>query len=271
MIWVTTMFLDDWDMLQCQMEALADVEAMVLAVESPWTHRGAPKPLHLQENPRRWAYWKQQHKLVPVTARNLPTGADDHWGREHAQRNAAWHVIASLAADDNPVLICDADEIPSRELLDFLPKWASNPASTALAIPMRTCLFAVDWEVTIPLPPTCVAATVGFLRRHMEAGVTLGQVRDKRESFRRFPGHGGWHLSWIGGPEKQREKLLRTTCHTELLGSPEGDLIASGERWRTSQDGGGLPVTPVDVDETWPAFVYERRCPENWFRPREAA
>ena len=35
--------------------------------------------------------------------------------------------------------------------------------------------------------------------------------------------------------------------------------------------GGGLPVTPVTVDASWPAFIYERRCPESWFRPREDA
>lgn len=271
MIWIATMFLDDWDILQCQMEALTGIEAMVLAVESPWTHRGDPKPLHLQNNPRRWAQWKQEHKLVPVTARDLPMGESDHWGREHAQRNAAWHVLASLAADENPVLICDGDEIPSRELLEFLPSWAAGPGSAALAIPMRTCLFAVDWEVTVPLPPTCVAATMGYLRKRAAAGQYLAQVRDGRESYPRFQGSGGWHLSWLGGPERQREKLLHSTCHVELLDNEEGVLIASGERWRTSQDGGGLPVRPIDVDESWPPFIYERRCPENWFRPREAA
>lgn len=268
MIWVTSMFLDDWDMLQCQMEAFSGFSVLAAVAEAPMTHRGAPKPLHLQENPLRWAKWGQI--LPPVAARDLPAGEADHWGREHAQRNAAWPEIADRNPDDtDPVLICDADEIPSRELLEFLPKWAANPGATALAIPMRTCLFAVDWEVTAPLPPTCVAATVSFLRRHAEAGVGLGQVRDKRESFRRFPGHGGWHLSWMGGPDKQREKLLKTTCHVELLGSAEGDLIASGERFRTAEDGGGLPVVPVDVDESWPAYVHERRCPENWFRPRK--
>jgi hypothetical protein len=31
----------------------------------------------------------------------------------------------------------------------------------------------------------------------------------------------------------------------------------------------GTKMLPVDVDATWPRWVYERRCPANWFRPRE--
>ena len=82
---------------------------------------------------------------------------------------------------------------------------------------------------------------------------------------------GGWHFSWIGGPEAVREKLETATCHTELLGTPEGDLIASGERYRSGgHTAGHLPVVAVDVDESWPAWIADRKCPDEWFRPREA-
>ena len=84
-----------------------------------------------------------------------------------------------------------------------------------------------------------------------------------------FPATGGWHFSWTGqgGPAWQAAKLDEATCHTEILGTAEAGLIRSGARWATAQDGGGLPVRPVTVDETWPAYIYERRCPAAWFRP----
>jgi hypothetical protein len=27
-------------------------------------------------------------------------------------------------------------------------------------------------------------------------------------------------------------------------------------------------MRPVDVDQSWPEYIYKRRCPDNWFRPR---
>jgi hypothetical protein len=27
-------------------------------------------------------------------------------------------------------------------------------------------------------------------------------------------------------------------------------------------------MSPVDVDAEWPRYVFERRCPSEWFRPR---
>ena len=110
--------------------------------------------------------------------------------------------------------------------------------------------------------------TVKYLRKRAACGEYLGEVRDGRDHYPKFSGFGGSHLSWMGGPERQREKLLTATCHVELLGSPEGDLIASGERYRTAENGGGLPVIPVEIDDTWPSYIYERRCPKEWFRPR---
>lgn len=256
-VWLPIMFRDEMDMLRFRLEATQDWDAITVIVESPTTHRGVPKPLWYQENAAQFAPWADRVRHV-VT--DLPDAAP--WGREHAQRDAAWPVIRDGAANGDTVIIGDCDEIPSPALMGWV-----GPGAVVSAR-MRTFLFAVDWEVPAEfLPPTCVAAKAGWLRM---MGAGLAAVRDQRGKWPVLD-DGGWHFSWIGGPERQREKLETSTCHTELLGTVEGDLIASGERWRTSQDGGGLPVVPVDVDETWPAFVRERRCPEAWFRPREAA
>ena len=58
---------------------------------------------------------------------------------------------------------------------------------------------------------------------------------------------------------------------TELLTNGEGPLIADGTRYRSAENGGGLPVVPVDVDGSWPAWIRERKCPPQWFRPRGPA
>jgi Glycosyltransferase family 17 len=253
------MLKDELDVLEFRLNELDGKVDRHIVIESPVTHRGVPKPLHFAEHAARFAPWLDQ---ITYVVGGLPYD-ENPWVREHAQRDAAWQAILSLGAEDaDIVLITDVDEIPS----DAALAW---DGPDVVSLWMRTCLYAVDWEVpaSYPLPPTAVAATVGFLR---EAGGQLGLVRDNRGSFPVIP-DGGWHFSWLGGPERQRAKLESSTCHTELLDHPEAELIRSGARYTQGADGGGIPVVPVDVDETWPAWIRERKCPANWYRPREPA
>jgi hypothetical protein len=257
------MFKDELEMLQCHLEALEGCDATVVLVEAPHTHRAVPKPLVFAENKERFAAYDIRHVVDDWDPdRAAP------WNTEHHQRNAAWKVIDKEADDGDAVIIGDVDEIPSRELLDFLPLWATVAGEWPLSVAMKTYVFACDWQVAVPVPEPCVVATVRYLRKRAACGEYLAEVRDDRSRYPVFRDNGGWHLSWLGGPERQREKLLNATCHVELLDSPEGNLIASGERYRTAQDGGGLAVIGVDVDSSWPPFIYERRCPPSWFRPR---
>ena len=129
-------------------------------------------------------------------------------------------------------------------------------------------MFACDWEVAKPVPPTCVAARVWWLREQAQSGRYLAEVRDDRDLYPLFPGFGGWHFSWCGGPAEQAEKLDTATCHVEILATEEAALIRTGRRWASAENGGGLPVRPVTVDRTWPAYIADRRCPPEWFRPK---
>jgi hypothetical protein len=269
-IWDTFMVRDEWDMLRMRIEQCEQTAEPVthVAVEAPWTHRAVPKPLHLSA----WLDsmpvirdWAAAHNLVVVVDGWDPDPAAP-WVNEHHQRNAAWARIDAHAEDEDWVLIADVDEIPSRGLL-------AVPPGICHAVPMRTFLFAVDWEVAVPVPPACVAAKVWWLRGQARGGAYLAEVRDDRDAYPVLPRPGGWHFSWVGqgGPGWQAEKLRTATCHTEILGTEEADLIRSGARWATDQAGGGLPVRGVDVDRTWPAYIADRprRCPPEWFRPRD--
>ena len=256
------MFKDELDMLEFRLTELEGYDVTHVLVESAQTHRGVAKPLYYAENRNRFVKWNDSILHVVTDLPDAPP-----WTREHIQRNAAWPVIDAAAGAGDTVLITDLDEIPSSSLMD----WRKTTGSryTVISARMRTCLFAVDWLVPDEvLPPTCVAATVSWLRSQAAKGRGLGEVRDHRGDYFELK-DGGWHFSWIGGPEAQREKLLTSTCHTELLGTAEGDLITDGTRYRTGEhEQGHLPVRPVDVDDSWPAAIRERRCPEEWFRPR---
>lgn len=257
-VWCPVMFRGELPMLECRLNELDGFDVQHVVVEAPMTHRGVTKPLVYGLTRSLFRRWSDRFHYV--IDNDLRAGADP-WVNEHHQRNSAWRVIDELGADGDLVIIGDLDELPSAELLAWEGPWIT-------AVRMRTCVFAVDWEVAAPLPPTCVAARLGFLRSRITGATGLAELRDSRGVYPQFA-RGGWHLSWLGGPEAQKQKLDTATCHTELLNSPEGKLIADGTRYRTGENGGGLAVKPVDVDESWPRWVFERRCPATWFRPRE--
>lgn len=266
MIWLPVMFCDELDMLQVRFSevyAWQSFKGFVphvthVVVEAPVTHKGVPKPLHFAEsNMGEWS--TMQHRVEHVIT-SLPD-AEDPWVREHAQRDAAWPVIDSKAADDDWVLIGDLDEIPSYHLLTHL---LEGTLPDPVAIRMRVFIHAVDWEVPQEyLPPQCVAATVGYIRAR---GGSLAAVRDARADYP-APEILGMHFSWIGTREQQVNKLDNKSCHTEILGTRDDLLIRSGEKFRTGKNAHGLPVVPVTVDGNWPAMIRYRMVPAEWFRP----
>lgn len=271
MIWLPAMFCDELDMLDVRLTEVFNwrvtkdpmPDVMHVLVEAPVTHKGIPKPFYLAEQTR---VDVSGGNVVHMICPSLPDSPDP-WVREHAQRDAAWQRIDRYGKDSDWVLISDLDEIPSHELLDCLNDEAFGLPilPDPVAIRMRVFIHAVDWEVPQDaVPPQCVAATVGYIRRH---GGSLSAVRDARSAYSEFQG-GGMHFSWLGTTEQQAYKLNSKSCHTELLGTREAMLIGTGDKYRHgTRTREGLPMIPVKVDGSWPALIRDRRVPAEWYRP----
>lgn len=262
-VWDTFLFGDELDMLQCRLEELErypDVRHVL--VEAPLSHQGQPKPLYFVENRERFAPWAD--RITHVVAELPPPGDIDPWHREHVQREFVWGGLSEADPDDL-VLLCDVDEIPSAEAL------AITRAGWSTLV-MDVSMFAVDWV----LPEPQEIATAAHLR---DMGHPLWIARDNGYRMR-FPHteRAGRHFSWLGGPEAIEAKADRF-CHLELRdlileGNKAGEWYEQGwtfygEHW-THQ---GVPparrqvrMIPAEVDETWPRYIYERRCPQSWFR-----
>jgi DNA-binding transcriptional ArsR family regulator len=76
----------------------------------------------------------------------------------------------------------------------------------------------------------------------------------------------GWHFSWLGGQKAALAKL-GSFCHPEVA---ERTLhgLKSDRYLREGMHLDGRIMKPVDVNDEWPAYIVERRCPTEWFRPR---
>lgn len=251
-IWDTVLFRDELDLLECRLVQMENwsVYKHVL-VESTVDHQGHPKPLVFAENAERFAPWKD--RIVHVVA-DLPEHANP-MDREAVQRDA----IAGGMGDANPgdwVILADLDEIPNDRAL------AAVQGRRTGVLEMVCCIFAVDWLWGAPLRTSPIRAVDGI---------------SSFSSARREGWHGpvipraGHHLTWLGGQDGIDAKIT-SHCHTEC--NPD---LEDGNRYDVFYREGHNPfgrfgyhgrLIPVDVDSTWPRWVYERRCPPGWFRPR---
>lgn len=265
--WDTIMLRDELVMLAVR---LAEFEKRDIAghviVEATADHRGNPKPLHYLENRSLFSAWSERVIHVVCEFPELP-GACVYcgrpgaaWAREHFQRARIWGALEEAGAQDGDVVnISDVDEFPPDRAFTVMP-------DPVLAHRQRLMMYAVDLEHPTESPTPCsVTARYGWAK---DKDATA--IRDTR--YHQPQVTGGFHLTWLGGLEGQRKKL-GVHCHAEMTAT-EYDRIWSGdcyERGAHHGDSTGLPMIPVDVDQTWPKMIYERKCPANWFRPREGA
>jgi hypothetical protein len=254
-IWDTFMVGDDLDLLECRLDELdaAPVHRFVLC-ESPVTFQGRPKPLCYAESGDRFAAWKD--RIIHLTAPVLP-GATGPWERERYQRD---HLLAGLAgaAPDDIVLHGDVDEIPRAEAIGTI---AAGAHGIVLGMPQH--IFAVDW-----LDPRGEWPGTVVLRRDQVTTITA--MRDLRNSLPRMA-RAGWHLTWLGGPAAITAKV-NSFSHREIVplvtrAAAAGDLYERGRFWSSNTEL-GIQLDAAGADGAWPRWVRERRCPENWFRPR---
>jgi predicted O-methyltransferase YrrM len=247
------MFSRELDILECrliELEAIRDLRHVL--VEAHVDHQDHPKPLFYAENRERFARWAD--RIVHVVADKLPTAAEapDPWAREHAQREYVRQGLSeSSAAPDDIVLHGDVDEVPTAVA-------ARNVRPRGfVAFDMRCFSMAVDWQHPDRWRGT-VASRVGNVR-------SFGAMRDARNFAPALP-NAGWHLGWLGGREANLAKL-GSFCHPEIAERTQAGLEADRfyvEGWHVDM----RKLKPVDVDQTWPRWIAERHCPDNWFRPR---
>jgi len=252
-IWDSFMFGDELDVLECRLRELEGVDDLVhVIVEAEIAHRGFRKPLHYMWNRERFAPWADRIIHVHVKADELPRG-DDPWSRELAQREFVKRGLADAEWND-VVLHGDCDEIPRAGTLREIVGAGTYP----VVLQQRLCQYAVDWVHPLPWHGTIVTK--------VRSAGSFARLRGVRNSLPAV-GDGGSHLSWMGGTAAHIAKL-DVHCHLEMTKDTE-DALRSGVWLREGMHSDGHRLAGVDVDETWPQWVWKRECPASWFRPRD--
>lgn len=238
------LFSGEIDILELRLRELDTVVDRFVISEASTTFQGRPKRVVLDDYSDRLAPWWD--RITHVVVDDLPSG-DDCWAREHFQRNTLKRGLTDLRPDDL-FLLSDIDEIPTIAAIR-----ACRPMPVSV-IAMTMHSFAVDWQY-----PTPWRGTVACYGRDLNDLSVLRYARN-RDDYQTI--EGGRHFTWLG----DQETKVRSFSHAELV---EPILTFGLDRYRTEGiHVDGTQMAPVDVDETWPAWIWERQCPQQWFRPR---
>lgn len=250
-VWDAFPFCDELDLLEARLTELDSAVYRHVLVEAPLTFQGTPKPLHYLENRDRFAPWKD--KIIHVVADLDPAAGD--WDRDHASREAVWQGLGDLRPDDI-FMLSDVDEIPRAEVCQALPGHVLNLRSHMVAVN----LLDPGWwagPVAVHGRPPCGMQALRD-RRQLGVGEPL---RDHRG----WPLIGGWHFTWMGGPDAMRRKA-HSFAHPEQAAFVD----ANAERIyaeRLDPAGGPGRLLVTEIDESWPQYMRERQGPAWWYWP----
>jgi hypothetical protein len=254
-IWDCFTFDDELDVLECRLTELDAVVDRFVLCESPMAQSdGSPKPMHFADNAGRFRPWLS--KIAPLGV-ILPPAPADSWERERAQRNAIREALNTRPED--LIMYSDVDEIPSAAAVAD-----AFHSLVPVVFAQHACYYAVDWVADWPWLGTC-AFRPGDL-------TTFADMRERRTGWPQVA-PGGWHLSWLGGPDAIRAKIAHR-AHTDevqfITEELDAGLLYEKGLVRRTYKGDQTQLWGADVDDSWPVWVAQRRCPPNWFRPRPA-
>lgn len=214
-------FFNELDLLEIRLDELAPAVDVFVIAEAPLTFQGDPKPLHFQENRRRFDRFASRIRHVVVDRMPAGESGRDNWRREYHQRNALATAIADARPDDL-VLLSDVDEIPRDDSIrTALAQKEPLPTVHCFELAMFSffvnCRHQEPWSRSGPRmtrrrnlgsmqglrnvhPPT--PNPLRSTLRAVSASISMG--RPVRRVVHR---NAGWHFSSMGGVERVAQKL----------------------------------------------------------------
>lgn len=274
-IYDTFCFFNELDLLELRLNILDPYVDYFVISESSVTHTGVDKPYYFEENKERFS--KFLHKIIhlkiedtPNDFINLPpvdsstpdgncvskihefiktqTKRFDRrtqiaYGRDFFQKECVRRGLINCN-DDDIILFSDCDEIPNPEILNLLPTFMS--ASKFFTFHQTGYYYYLN-----------------MLKEHNWKGTRMGRYKDLKDysynelrAEESFPlAIGGWHFSYMGGPEKVKHKIESFSAqemnNSHVIQSITNNINNGIDPFFRSQ------LTQVQIDETYPKFLLE--------------
>ena len=268
-------FFNELDLLEVRLHTLAPyVDAFVLC-EANRTFQGAEKPFVFEKH-----RGESRFRSKPIVSIQLDLsgmdGTPDPWAREQVQRKALRYAFDTVkyATDgirrqispSDRLILSDIDEIPDLKIFETFD---FSESSTMMAWHQMLYYYWVNMRCWDWIGP--VSCTLETFQSRYKSDMQL--LRDSRAQAQCVL-DGGWHFSFLGGPQAIKEKI-EAFSHTEYSHCAANEVIeyALREGWRKDRDLFGRDMMHFEVmpdDSHLPAYLAKNKERfSNWWYKSE--
>jgi len=207
MIIDTTLFNDEFHMLDLRIELTKSWVDRWIVCEGNRTMSGRPKPYHLSNNLERYAHLGDRLRVIKL---DIPESWSN-WDIENGQRAALMPGYAD--ADDNDIVMhSDLDEILNPELVpEILSELEKQDKPISCGLEMY--IYRFDQKLSRGWIGNVVAKKRHFddpchLYKGLGAGVGHAQKKKDRNHCYPFNKPAGWHWGWMGSDDIIKNKIV---------------------------------------------------------------
>jgi beta-1,4-mannosyl-glycoprotein beta-1,4-N-acetylglucosaminyltransferase len=266
--------------VEYRLQYLNDYVDYFVLVESLYTHSGKKKPeLYYYKNID--IFKKYEQKIIVKILETIPNKDDkiyqdiikyeklpevkDSWINEIYNRNYIQQELLKIFDQPFIVLVCDADEIPRKELVQNIHTYY-NRLNEGMHIQMYFLIYGFRWKKDIKWYHPFIINDIGT------KNLSYSKVR---LTFNEYFNNGGWHITACFSPNDIIRKL-ESFAHTEFDKENLKDknfiftCMLSGRSYlsRDKQDV-LIPTNGNDLPDNWDEFqvkidnmIFENEYPE---------
>ena len=241
------MFNGEFDLAVMRFTELWDHVEKFIVVEAAETFTGSPKPLMFRENIDRFADFRD--KIVHVPVETFPASCQHPWAKDFYQRDAMLRGLDGLAAEDDYVVIADADEIWR---WDVLSRFEGEMAT----LRMRMSKYFLNYQAVATgraNRDTAAISRYRNVRLHGANAVRFNLSRRQRKQEGIWLDDAGWHFHALGD-ERFIQYKFSSYAHREH--HKKRDLVEV-DRVRASLD----RLRSGDTEEGWAAVPARQFMP----------
>ena len=235
-------FFNELDLLRIRLEETRGLDIIHILVESTFTFKGEPKPLHFDPVKDQFKDFNIAHVVWSPAAPD-----PDPWVNERNQRNAMMAVMKTAKPGDI-CIVTDVDEVISRDAIMRYPKKGIANLSMNKYGFYLNC-YEGEWHIGKI-----------FMGEDLKRG-TPDQIRNAGAEL--TIEHAGWHWSFQGGVDAIMEKFA-SFSHQEDGVQKHANREVLLEKFKTGQSIWGDDYWKmVPLDETFPKYLLEHKDAYN--------
>lgn len=224
-------FFNELDLLEIRLEMLDPYVDYFVITECTETFSGLPKELIFEKNKHLFEKYlpkiiHQITNIIPqnfenaqeliksdelhslnryalenaLTSDNVPPG-HVHWLKEFYQKELIKKPLIHLANDNDIIFISDLDEIWNPDILNEIKDTLNLSGDTLIKLRQLPYVYYLNNRSNEPWAGTLVA------NYHIIRDNCLNHLRTPSKTKYTYLENGGWHFTFIGGPDRVRKKI----------------------------------------------------------------